>query len=156
MPSHRSFLGGPQGHQTTLKETWLLRVLLGHQATKKKNKISSNCKFAVGLPKKIFLQSFMKDLVCRDVRFTRICVFLPLEKHSFCFSFFLNFYWPLSLLHLATHGMLSMSWGSHHLILFPSICWRIEALPQDFTTSSMNFLLDSMKESKYWEYLKDF
>lgn len=88
MPSHRSFVGGPQGHQTTLKETWLLRVLLGHQATKKRNKISSSCKFAVGLPKKIFLQSFMKDLVCCDVRFTMICVFLPLGKHSFCFSFF--------------------------------------------------------------------
>lgn len=51
--------------------------------------------------------------------FTMISVFLPLEKHSFSFFFFLNFIWHLSLLHLPADGMLSMSWGCHHLTLFP-------------------------------------
>lgn len=84
----------------------------------KRNKIWNNCRFIVGLPKKDFLQLFVKDAYTMLFCFTMICIFFPLENNYFLHFFFLNFIWHFSLLHLPADGMLSMSWGCYLLTLF--------------------------------------
>lgn len=104
------------------------------------NEISSNCRYIVGLPKKDFLQVFVKDIYAMLFQFTMICVFLLLEKHSFtCFSLFKKqtnkqnhptlsgvyySYWPAD-------GMPSVSQGCHHLTLFPRNAGLLPAYVQE-------------------------
>lgn len=102
----------------------------------------------------------MKDIYAILLQFTLISVSLPLEKHAFSFIFFnlafitltpARWLYAFSVLRLPPFNTVPKKcWPSSNT------CSRTKPLPQDLIAAFMNFLLDSRKEPKYWEYLKNF